>query len=1767
MYGSSNSQTKRRKKRLLQATKTVTVVRGKLGYGFTISGQNPCMLSSIVAGSPAQAAGLKPGDLLYFVNGQNVSRAFHDDVVRMVGLSTGSLVLQVAENVNSSDSSDDDYPPRSKSRYPNRVRPRKNHGDRVSKYDRASRQADNLPAHQRQYAPQGTESDLSSSLTSQEDHGWTQGWPRVNQRAAPEAGRGFTYTAVQDGPVISTAKKVSSASAVVKKVPPMSGQSAETHPSVLHNKIVDPVPTPQIEKLNVRAEKDGEEVLLPLVEPLKAVVGYIGSIETPSSHTRPHQRLQALRNAVRRLRVEKKVHTLVLIQVSQTAVTLTNALGKQLALYPSDRIAFSGICPDDERFFGLVTLSLPDDDTSSLLEGGGNTSFPNSSCHVFMIEPELSPHSMHLQQAEAFHIKCSRQSLVCEEFPSSATSLILSIASLYRHGPPRKFDSEIVQSQAFADPMRQAERSNSIASSNGNNSTSDSGLGLAREEAPLEQNEQICVVDLPCDRQLNASCFSVDTSVLSTQGHLSPEVDVVNHTQGSATPRRPLSAFDPRRGLNNSSSSEECWHHVNKLNPRAMPDPAYPGAQSVSPLPQSTENLRQSMQRLLQARQQQLQEQNCMLGSDGESHVGDPVLSLSVAEDGHAVLEGSVGQKVQALFAAPVSVPSTASVRSAFQVPRPVSAPPVKHRFHTQPETVDLETLGKLSPRAYPSASPMAVFRSPSAPPAPFFPHRDSDEDEDDDASDKSEDDPYIRQILEQFSRDKISALEGESRRFSEGFALSKKREKHDVTNPGKWTGSRRAQYSMHKQSFSQSHESLAVGEEVVPSNHKLLSACSVSNIACQTEHGQMDKAGRVASWAVHFDQLLRDPIGIGIFTEFLRKEFSEENIIFWKACEQYRQLVDDQERKSEARAIYSKYLSAKASDPVNVDSTARSYSEKFLDNPTSIMFDIAQQQIFQLMRQDSYARFLKSEIYKTKLMEEMEGKPLEVPVNGMQQEKKKKVKNVDNDKRRRSILPWKQNKKSVKSLGKKGKEDVDKGVDPAPASASASVVLKKAPGPGIDLSTMRKEVFHPKDIRDAPESHFKFCRIVMPDGSTTVVCAKPGQTSRSVLSKLCEKRSVSIASVDVFLLGSDQPLDLNEDISTLGSKEIVIERRVLFRLDLPNGKSIGVKAKPNRTIRDVFKPILNKYGLRLDNVGVHLIGSQELLDLDGSVSELDNQRAVVVLGVDLEERQGSLASRAPVGRHKVGHNGSRGGSGGSLEEITNQIFDDLMRGKSQLAHGFDELGVLELDKAKGYKNEEVRSLGLFALLRKESVKDKSSRTKGKVTFALPRNEAKKKGSTREGERLFEMLSSAQRLRLEEQRGVQVSTGELPSFLCQPDARAGHDVSTTLAGNMFDDVAEISKAGFLRSRGKKVEKTSDSTQEVAPHIKKTSDSTQDLASPIKKTSDSTQDLAPHIKKTSDSTQDLAPHINDKWRVNGSHLSLAAHIDSYFEKSPLIIDSEPNRAHRSERLVVQAPVASPENFSPESKKLKSCPQVKNSAVPNRQLSVSPTSLPSHSPTPLPPHSPTPHSSRTNSSNASPVANVSDKNYSVTLKAPSSSNISHPLGASNSPKQLSDSTNGLPVQLVSPRISPGETCVASNIVRASPRLDQPPSYRQLDPPPYKKRTSLSSINTNSSSGKAVFIANSFHQNEKQIIEMSPACSRSAFNSPTWDQLSPPKSTFYSPTQNGGMKSPLHTPSALEFVEKRNQLNHHSSPHPSSLHLPYQLVDPEDETVTFV
>lgn len=73
----------------------VELIRSRAGYGFTISGQRPCLLSGILQGSPADLVGLKQGDHIVAINGTDVSAALHETVVQLIGSCKGPLRMVV----------------------------------------------------------------------------------------------------------------------------------------------------------------------------------------------------------------------------------------------------------------------------------------------------------------------------------------------------------------------------------------------------------------------------------------------------------------------------------------------------------------------------------------------------------------------------------------------------------------------------------------------------------------------------------------------------------------------------------------------------------------------------------------------------------------------------------------------------------------------------------------------------------------------------------------------------------------------------------------------------------------------------------------------------------------------------------------------------------------------------------------------------------------------------------------------------------------------------------------------------------------------------------------------------------------------------------------------------------------------------------------------------------------------------------------------------------------------------------------------------------------------------------------------------------------------------------------------------------------------------------------------------------------------------------------------------------------------------------------
>uniref|UniRef100_A0A3Q3K0E9 Regulator of G-protein signaling 20 n=1 Tax=Monopterus albus TaxID=43700 RepID=A0A3Q3K0E9_MONAL len=118
--------------------------------------------------------------------------------------------------------------------------------------------------------------------------------------------------------------------------------------------------------------------------------------------------------------------------------------------------------------------------------------------------------------------------------------------------------------------------------------------------------------------------------------------------------------------------------------------------------------------------------------------------------------------------------------------------------------------------------------------------------------------------------------------------------------------------------------------------------------------------------WAQSFDKLMRNPAGRNVFREFLRTEYSEENMLFWLACEDLKQENNKNAIEEKARSIYEEYISILSPKEVSLDARVREVINRKMQDPTPHTFEDAQLQIYTLMHRDSYPRFLSSNIYKS---------------------------------------------------------------------------------------------------------------------------------------------------------------------------------------------------------------------------------------------------------------------------------------------------------------------------------------------------------------------------------------------------------------------------------------------------------------------------------------------------------------------------------------------------------------------------------------------------------------------------------------------------------------------------------------------------------------------------------------------------------------------------------------------------------------------------------
>ncbi|MEJ1270177.1 regulator of G-protein signaling 8 [Cricetulus griseus] len=105
-------------------------------------------------------------------------------------------------------------------------------------------------------------------------------------------------------------------------------------------------------------------------------------------------------------------------------------------------------------------------------------------------------------------------------------------------------------------------------------------------------------------------------------------------------------------------------------------------------------------------------------------------------------------------------------------------------------------------------------------------------------------------------------------------------------------------------------------------------------------------------------------PDGVAAFRAFLKTEFSEENLEFWLACEEFKKTRSTAKLVSKAHRIFEEFVDVQAPREVNIDFQTREATRKNMQEPSLTCFDQAQGKVHSLMEKDSYPRFLRSKMY-----------------------------------------------------------------------------------------------------------------------------------------------------------------------------------------------------------------------------------------------------------------------------------------------------------------------------------------------------------------------------------------------------------------------------------------------------------------------------------------------------------------------------------------------------------------------------------------------------------------------------------------------------------------------------------------------------------------------------------------------------------------------------------------------------------------------------------
>uniref|UniRef100_A0A7N6AQA7 RGS domain-containing protein n=1 Tax=Anabas testudineus TaxID=64144 RepID=A0A7N6AQA7_ANATE len=95
------------------------------------------------------------------------------------------------------------------------------------------------------------------------------------------------------------------------------------------------------------------------------------------------------------------------------------------------------------------------------------------------------------------------------------------------------------------------------------------------------------------------------------------------------------------------------------------------------------------------------------------------------------------------------------------------------------------------------------------------------------------------------------------------------------------------------------------------------------------------------AQWRESLDRVLNNSYGLTAFRGFLQSEFSEENIEFWVACEDFKKTKNPVKMAAKAKKIYEDFIQFEGPREVNIDHFTKDVTLRNLVAVSPTTFDL----------------------------------------------------------------------------------------------------------------------------------------------------------------------------------------------------------------------------------------------------------------------------------------------------------------------------------------------------------------------------------------------------------------------------------------------------------------------------------------------------------------------------------------------------------------------------------------------------------------------------------------------------------------------------------------------------------------------------------------------------------------------------------------------------------------------------------------------------------